>query len=109
MSMNKTSNNKKKDNQVMKDDIIYTLNVKKKTADVVKSKNFRSRLLIIPQSISHESQKYTITSISSKAFKSSWITTVQFEKDSKPHTIEKEAFSESGVESVSFPASVVEF
>lgn len=87
--------------------LVYSINLKEKTASVIDQKNFKKDI-IIPRSVNYESNEYTITSISKRAFQFSQIDTVQFSPDSSIQTIEPEAFFFSTIQCISIPPSLIE-
>ena len=87
--------------------LVYSINLKEKTASVIDQKNFKKNI-IIPRSVNYESNEYTITSISKRAFLFSQIGTVQFSPDSRIQTIEPEAFFFSTIQCISIPPSLIE-
>ena len=87
--------------------IIYSINEKEKTASIIGEKCEKSEI-IIPRSIDYESNTYIVTSISVCAFDSSEIKSIQFPPDSELKTFSINSFSNSQIESLSIPSSLIE-
>lgn len=84
-------------------DILYLINEEKKTASVFKGQKAKGEV-IIPSTITFESQDYPIISILSDAFReSNHIKSIQFAEGSKLQTINNYAFISSSIERCTIP------
>lgn len=86
---------------------IFSIKEKGKTASL-KHQIGNEPIITIPRSINIDSQTYTITSISRKAFQSSKTKSIQFSSNSGLQRIKRYIFDESAIETFSIPASVYE-
>lgn len=89
------------------DGIVYSVNGEDKTAKITCCKSIETEI-IIPRSIIYGKTEYTIISILEKSFFKSPIKSIQFPYDSMLQTIEKNAFSESSIEKLFIPSSVID-
>ena len=88
--------------------ITYSINEEDKTASVVGSKSY-SDVIFIPHHINHDMQEYVVISISENAFVGiENMKSIQFPPDSEIRTIEKNAFGDSGIESITIPSKLVD-
>lgn len=94
--------------QINYGDLCYLINFDDKTAKVVGDQKTNSNILI-PRSIKYESTEYIVTSISKRSFLySKTIKSIRLSDDSELQTIEKEAFYESSIESISLSSQFVD-
>lgn len=93
--------------QAEQDGFTYILNKEDKTANIIAYNSENSKIIIF-RSVIYENEEYIITKISSKSFQSSNIVSINFSSDSELKKIEKGAFANSDIESLSIPPSVVE-
>ena len=94
--------------KISKDEIIYLVNQNDETASVI-GISYVANDIYIPRSIRDESKEYIVTSVSNGAFTSRLrIKSIKFAQDSELRTIESNAFANSKVEKLYFPASVTD-
>lgn len=94
--------------KITQDNIVYSINENEKTAWVVDNESAYGDILI-PHSIKHESNEYIITKICENSFaKSKSIKSIQFPVNSEIKTIEKNAFENSSLKSISIPSTLIE-
>ena len=86
--------------------IMYLINEEKRSAGVIGCKKNLDNI-IIPRSIKQKSKEYNVTIILEDAFKYSLIKSVQFSSDSKIQIIDKNAFSNSKINSITIPPSII--
>lgn len=94
-----------KDKRIEYDNVIYSINESKSVSSVVDSKCTIYQTTI-PQSITHESKEYVVTSILNNAFNFINIKFIQFPSDSKLQTIERYSFAYSKIKSITIPSTV---
>lgn len=88
------------------DDFKYSVDTNTKTASISKCLNPVSEV-IIPYSITYNSEEYIITSIAEGAFQNSQnIKTILFPTNTKVQIIGKLSFAESSIENILIPSSV---
>lgn len=93
---------------IIENDLLYILNEKKKTAGLLGSLSSMA-IIIIPRSVIYEGDEFIINKIIENSFKkSNKIDTIEFAEDSELISIGKEAFSQSSLQSISIPSSVIE-
>ena len=92
-------------NNIAQDNLVYSLNDKEKTAKIINNNQANGDILI-PRSIIYKSEEYIVTSIRKKSFSDSNIKSIKFSPDSELKKIEKEAFSNSQIESILIPSTV---
>lgn len=90
-----------------KNGLIFALNKNDKTAGVFRNFHAKGDVLI-PNSIKHNNQKYIVTTIHEESFHKSRIKTIIFNKKSQLQVIEKNAFCESSIETISIPSHVIQ-
>lgn len=89
------------------DDYIYSINTDENTASIIKVPS-NQEAITIPRTIQYESIEYIITSISKSALYSTKVKSVQFTEDSEIKSFEDDSFSDSSIESIMIPSSLVE-
>lgn len=87
--------------------IIYVLNEEEMTSSIINGRKGSGKI-IIPRSINYENKEYIVTSILNRAFYLSKIKDVFFSDDSELKLIEKEAFTNCSIQSISIPVHVTE-
>ena len=91
---------------VKQDKIIYALDKKSLTADVIGS-DLAYGDIFIPRSITHENREFIITSINECSFKfQKQIKSISFPTDSETRSFENESFAFSDIESITIPSRV---
>lgn len=95
------------DQELEDPEIIYSINGEDNTAWIIGCDSDICEIFI-PYSIIYESKEYTITCICERAFYDSEVKSIQFADNSKLQIIEKEAFLNSSIESITIPSHVVE-
>ena len=91
-----------------KDGITFEISKEDHTVTIIKSPTAKAALLI-PRTLSHQSQEYIITSIKDRSFKNNkTIRNIEFSTDSLLYSICNEAFSHSSLESIKIPAKLTE-
>ena len=92
--------------KIERENIIYLINNKDKTAEIIGNNKAIDHVLI-PRSIHHEGQEYIITTIKEGSFRESKkIKSISFPQDSMVGIIEKEAFAYSSVREAFIPQHV---
>lgn len=94
-------------NEIIENDgLLYILNENKKEALLFRA-NTTKKEIKIPKSINNGSNEYIVTHILRKSFKNSKnIKSIQFSEDSQILSIEKNAFINCSLESITIPSSV---
>ena len=89
--------------QIIQGDLKYFIHEKDKIAEIA-SVFSESLKILIPRSITYNSDDYLVTKIHQNAFKKGKnVKSIEFESDSKIQTINKLAFSSSSIETITIP------
>lgn len=93
---------------VIRDNLIYSLNMDNKSASVIgEEKKGSKKDIIIPRSIIYEEKEFIITNISQKSFyERRDLRSVHFPSDSEILIFEESAFDSSSIEEIKIPPSL---
>ena len=93
---------------IKQDGLIYMLKEEDETADVIGHDDDVKGDILIPRSIIYESKEYIISGLLKDSFNNSRsIRSIRFPPDSELQIIESGTFSESDIESISIPSSIL--
>lgn len=93
---------------IIEKNLLFVLNNEEKIASVVGNESAEGDI-IIPRSIKYKKQEYLITCIMKDAFESSdIINSIRFPNDSEIRIIERAAFANSSIKSLTIPSSITE-
>ena len=96
-------------NKVKQGNLLFYLNFDVKTAYIIGNSIAEQSDIFIPSCIKHDNKNYTITSIFKNSFRGSiMIKSVTFSPDSKLLIIGKNSFSNSSIESILIPPSLIQ-
>lgn len=93
---------------IEQEDYKYSIQKKEKTASLIDVEKEDESEILIPRSVTYESHEYPITSISKDAFNYMYIKKIDFPDDSQIQKIENNAFTNSTIEILTIPSSVIE-
>ena len=93
--------------EIEKELISFKINKKTKTASLFRVFTLNNKL-IIPRTIKYEMEDYLITSVISSGERIKIVKNIEFSKDSEVRIIYEKSFYFSNVNSISFPASLIE-
>ena len=92
---------------ITQDNITYLINFEEKSADIISTNIIKGFIVTIPHSIKCESTYYVVKRILQGSFENSPVKSIQFARDSQVIYIDQESFTNSEIESIILPTSLI--